>query len=170
MFHHTKFQYSRKLTAHGSRLTAHCSQNSFSLWNMVRFLKCGRGFSEPRGGGRCRVLVTLNIVWNINVWNVVWNLKCGGGGSRSRDRGEVWVLSDFEWNSKSLCLKYGQFLKCGGVVPLAPPLRGSAILWAVSSERWAVSINLWAVRKVKYLVIGPTISYNRGILALKMMI
>ena len=42
---------------------------------------------------------------------------------------------------------------------------GSAILWAVSNEQWAMSGNLWAVRKLKILVIGPPISYNRGILA-----
>jgi hypothetical protein len=46
--------------------------------------------------------------------------------------------------------------------PLLAWVGGSAILWAVSS-------NLWAVRKVKYLVIGPAISYKREILALKMM-
>ena len=40
---------------------------------------------------------------------------------------------------------------------------GSAILWAVSSEQWAVSGNLCVVKKTEYLVIGPLISYNRGL-------
>ena len=33
----------------------------------------------------------------------------------------------------------------------------------LSCERWAVSGNLWAVMKTKYLVIGPLVSYNRGL-------
>ena len=42
---------------------------------------------------------------------------------------------------------------------------GSAILWAVNNEWRVKNGNLWAVRKVKHLVIGPLVSYYRGILA-----
>jgi hypothetical protein len=35
--------------------------------------------------------------------------------------------------------------------------------YLVSGEQWAMSGNLWAVKKTKYLVIGPLVSYNRGL-------
>ena len=34
----------------------------------------------------------------------------------------------------------------------------------LSCEQWGMSSNMWAVRKVRYLEIGPLVSYNRGIL------